>query len=251
MLARGRRAPVEDRRRLLATQAGRVSCAHRGERNLNEMEEATPSSHRSQSSSGGSRAGCWRSPAALASFAAPPLGLVAGLDSLQERLRWAFEARGRCFEPSWEELVLGRAALRGFRRAGRRSVNGSCHLVAAADGWVAINLARQEDLELLPALFEQPIEDDLDEALGEAVSGRRSAEVVERGRLLGLAVAACLMPPTSSPPVRARPLGPAARRAPQDPIEVVDLSGLWADRSQPPARPGGRSGPQGRVRPAP
>jgi crotonobetainyl-CoA:carnitine CoA-transferase CaiB-like acyl-CoA transferase len=160
-------------------------------------------------------------------LAAPPRGLVGGLDALEERLRRSLEARGGLLETSWEELVLGRAALRGLRRAGRRSANGSCRLVAAADGWVAINLARPEDFELLPALFEQPLDGDLDRALGEALSRRRSAEVVERGRLLGLAVAR-LMPPAGGQPVRARSVGPAARRSPEDPIEVVDLSGLWA-----------------------
>jgi crotonobetainyl-CoA:carnitine CoA-transferase CaiB-like acyl-CoA transferase len=161
------------------------------------------------------------------SLAAPPRGLAAGLDALDDRLSRAFEGRGRSLEASWEELVLGRAALRGLERAGRRSANGTCHLVRAADGWVAINLARAEDLELLPAVFERPMGDDLDFALSEAVSRRGSAEVVERGRLLGLAVAR-LMPPSANSPVWTRRLGPAAPPAPERPLQVVDLSGLWA-----------------------
>src|SRR4051812_3830389 len=50
-------------------------------------------------------------------------------------------------------LVTGRAARRGLTRQGRTSPGGACRLVPAADGWLAVNLARADDVELLPALL--------------------------------------------------------------------------------------------------
>jgi hypothetical protein len=51
-------------------------------------------------------------------------------------------------------LLGERAAITGFGRQGATSVGGVCHLVRAADGWVALNLARPDDVDALPALLE-------------------------------------------------------------------------------------------------
>jgi hypothetical protein len=60
--------------------------------------------------------------------------------------------------PSLRELISARAIL-GRRdglvitRRGRVSAGGSCRLLACEDGWVALNLPREEDFELVPAFL--------------------------------------------------------------------------------------------------
>jgi hypothetical protein len=159
---------------------------------------------------------------------APPLGLVAGLDALVERLERASACFGPPIEASWEELVLGRAALRSFTRAGRRSANGSCRLVPAADGWVALNLPRQSDHEMLGALLETSAPEVGDAEVDRFASALSAVDFVDRARLLGLA-AAKLEAPQTGEPVRStlissrRAKPPSHRR-----LRVVDLSSMWA-----------------------
>lgn len=48
--------------------------------------------------------------------------------------------------------VLGeRAALLGLHRRCRTSPGGATRLIQASDGWVALSLARSDDVDLLPA----------------------------------------------------------------------------------------------------
>ena len=127
-------------------------------------------------------------------------------------------------------LLGERAMLAGLRIPGRVAAGGSCHLLDAVGDTVALNLARAEDRELLPALFEA---DDLD-AQDDAAIARRCAlrdagALVARGRSMGLAMALeCEVPaaPANScvELVAGSPAPPPARRAPR----VLDLSALWA-----------------------
>ncbi len=55
-------------------------------------------------------------------------------------------------------LLVGRAAGRGWRRLGRTSVGRHCRLIPTADSWVAVSLARPDDLGLLPAFSNGTIE---------------------------------------------------------------------------------------------
>jgi hypothetical protein len=128
-------------------------------------------------------------------------------------------------------LLSQRARIAGYRRAGRVSPGGSCRLVEAADGWVAVNLAREDDWALVPAWLEIPPTDAWP-VVEAAVRRRPLAELVARAGLLGLAVAASppVLPPVSTAWFRAaRPMSGArapahAGRVPR----VVDLSSLWA-----------------------
>ena len=56
--------------------------------------------------------------------------------------------------------VLDRTGHLPLRPAGRTSANGACRLIRAADGWIAVNLARPEDLDLLPAWLETDVGED-------------------------------------------------------------------------------------------
>lgn len=144
------------------------------------------------------------------------------------------------------QLLGERAACAGLRRRGRISAGGSCRLVAASDGWLAVNLARPSDADLLPAWLGSG-----------AVGARGAAELAARAQLPGLPV--CVVPePVDAaadeqavargqtfpfapflidgrPADRASAAGrfapppgapsPASSRAP---FVVVDLSSLWA-----------------------
>ena len=125
------------------------------------------------------------------------------------------------------QLLSARAALRGFRRAGRVSAGGASRLLRARDGWAAITLSRDADLELLPALLclgSDPL--DPWSAVAERVARLPAADFVDRARLLGLP-AARLGEAEPSPPRIRRRGGPidVPRR---DGLLVADLSSLWA-----------------------
>jgi hypothetical protein len=126
-------------------------------------------------------------------------------------------------------LLGERAAHTGFRRRGRISASGACRLIAAADGWIALNLAREEeDLRLLPAWLECETRGEAWQHVAETVRGRSAAALVERGRLLGLAVAPAPRPQNAGArpwlQVLARGERAGAGRVPL----VLDLSSLWA-----------------------
>ncbi len=120
------------------------------------------------------------------------------------------------------EILLGeRAAFNGFAIPGLRSAGGGCELIEAKDGWIALNLARDADLELLPAWLE---EDSVDVAA--AVKLRSATSLVARGREMGLALASLNEAPASPAVELLVPGNPAS--PPQGRPLVVDLSALWA-----------------------
>ncbi|KPI07556.1 L-carnitine dehydratase/bile acid-inducible protein F [Actinobacteria bacterium OK074] len=121
-----------------------------------------------------------------------------------------------------------RARLMGHTPPGRTSAGGSCHLLATADGWAAVNLARPDDTAALPALLALlgASGEDL-HALRTAARSRTAAEVAESAQLLGIAAAGLGHAHGSRPPVHARLLGERRVRTLAD-VRVVDLSALWA-----------------------
>lgn len=109
---------------------------------------------------------------------------------------------------------------------GRISCNRACRLVRAADGWIALNLARPEDAELIPAWLETAAADDPWALVEAQAPGLACATLVERATLLGLPVARVgeVAGDTLDAPVLR--LGAPAPR--DGPPRVVDLSALWA-----------------------
>jgi crotonobetainyl-CoA:carnitine CoA-transferase CaiB-like acyl-CoA transferase len=128
-------------------------------------------------------------------------------------------------------LLCERAMLGGMAIPGRVSAGGGCRLFDAADGTIALNLARPTDRELLPALFET---DDLDaddrEAIAARIARSDAAALVMRARSMGLAIAAeheTLVSPVDACVELVS--GPAAAASAQRHTpRVVDLSALWA-----------------------
>ena len=161
-------------------------------------------------------------PTALAACAD---GALAALASLASESRPLDGLRGSA-------LLAERAAFTGYTRNGATAPGGSCRLLETADGAIALNLAREDDWALLPAWLEADVADD--GALLEHLRGRRAAELVARGRELGLAIARSPepeLPPwlqfTPAFPLSPTPLPRGERGNTQSP-RVVDLSALWA-----------------------
>jgi hypothetical protein len=125
-------------------------------------------------------------------------------------------------------LLGERAAIAGFYRAGAASCAGAARLLATADGWVAVNLPRQDDRDSIPAWLGVTPGPDLWSSVAPAVSRRTTASLVEGAGALGLAVAGAgdSAESVQPPPVVDRPIGNSSLRGEQ-PL-VVDLSSLWA-----------------------
>jgi hypothetical protein len=119
------------------------------------------------------------------------------------------------------QLLGERAALTGATGQGSVSVGRACRLLPCADGWVAVSLPRASDLELVEALIEGPAPEPWN-AVREWAAAIPGVAIVERARLLGLAIArvgegsqSLLLPSHVSAGTRA-------------PTLVVDFSSLWA-----------------------
>jgi len=148
-----------------------------------------------------------------------------------ERLVDGVEQLGRVFAGLDALALLGeRAALMGLWRRGAVSSGGSCHLVPAQNGWVAVSLPRTEDLEAVPAWLELDAEPDTAPAAWAAVeaafANRDPEELLARATLLGLPVAA-VGEAATTPALSRVVLGAGPSRTAAGAL-VVDLSALWA-----------------------
>ena len=125
-----------------------------------------------------------------------------------------------------DEIVTGRAGLLGIAPTGRVSAGGSTRLLAARDGWCALTLSRDDDVETVPALLElseQPA--DPWAALADAAADRDAAEFVARARLLDLPAA--VLGEVAAAPARFVASGQRASKALPG-LLVADLSSMWA-----------------------
>ncbi len=155
-------------------------------------------------------------------------GLVASqtrlLDERGAGLAESFGAGGR-------GLLTGRAELLGLPPAGSTSSGGACRLLRAADRWIALSLARPDDVAAIPAwLGDEPSSDvDVDDPwplVRESVRSRQARGLVEQATLLGMACAA-----VGEETDRRRTLDEPLGSAPTRPVEgarVLNLASLWA-----------------------
>ncbi|MBW2942753.1 CoA transferase [Zhongshania aquimaris] len=123
------------------------------------------------------------------------------------------------------QLLGERAALSGYTRRGRVSAGGACRIFAIADGFIAVNLPRDDDFELLAAWLESDVEDWAD--LQSALVSCDGESLLERGRLLGLACALVEPPLASSHWYQEQRCSAPIAVARKNPL-VIDLSSLWA-----------------------
>lgn len=170
----------------------------------------------------------------------PPAGLVGKLRTIGEVVACRAAALDAPVERDPLALLGERAAIAGLRRHGSTSCGGATRLLPARDRWMAVTLARPDDVDLVPAWLQgdQP-GDDPWRTVTTAVAASPADELLERALLLGLPAAA--LPSTTTPPaLAAPPLAPLPVRAgrvarpPAAPattltgLRVVDLSALWA-----------------------
>jgi hypothetical protein len=139
-----------------------------------------------------------------------PVGRVLGIDALP--------------------LLGERAALLGLTRHGATSCGLATRLLRARDGWFAVTLSRDDDVDAVPAWLEldHPAPDVWTDVAA-VVPHKTLEHLVTRGMLLGLPVAALptLEPsPRTDLPVAATPYAATASKD-RTPL-VVDLSSLWA-----------------------
>jgi len=123
-------------------------------------------------------------------------------------------------------MLTARAAQRGFRRAGQVSANGWCRLLRSQDGWVACNLARPDDVELLAAVTGLEGEDPWD-VLQRAASSGPGAGLVDRAQLVGMP-AAVLGDAGGAAPLSVRAVGPGGAPGTVRGKVVADFSAMWA-----------------------
>jgi hypothetical protein len=145
---------------------------------------------------------------------APPTSAAAALDDVLEPF-------------GLDAAVLGeRAAMWGLTRNGRRSCGGATSLLAARDGWVALSLARPDDVVSLPAAFGVEADDAATAwpLVAAVVDELAAADAAARAQLLGMA-ASVVGGGGGTWEVRHVVRGGGAHTRPP---AVLDLSALWA-----------------------
>ena len=118
-----------------------------------------------------------------------PAGLVDAAASVAADLAAMTKRLGHEVAIDGPSLLAERAAFAGLQRRGSVSVGGAARFERCGDGWVVLNLPRPEDVAALPALVEAAVDPEDWEALRRELRRWSAADLVQRGRLLGLAIA--------------------------------------------------------------
>ena len=161
----------------------------------------------------------------------PAFDAMSGIHELMDELRSSAMAFGARLDID-DSMLGGRAHLMNLRRGGVQSCNRSCRLLEARDGWLALNLPRSSDIEMLPAWLGIEVGADPWTAAEQGVRRFDRAELTAMAEGLPLAFAvlpdiaeaaapgaAAALPCISSTPA------PALAAAS---LLAIDLSGLWA-----------------------
>lgn len=133
----------------------------------------------------------------------------------------------KTFDVDVDELLTGRAALMGTRRAGQVAVGGATRLLPSGDGWVAVSLSRQSDIDSLGALLssDEPIGEPWS-ALERSLATWRAGDFVERAQLLEIPAAE--LGSVTSAGVVIEKIWEPRRTTDLSDLLVVDLSAMWA-----------------------
>ncbi|HRE01593.1 MAG TPA: hypothetical protein PLV68_09855, partial [Ilumatobacteraceae bacterium] len=97
-----------------------------------------------------------------------PAALVAGVQRGGRDITRLTAAMGEAVELDWLALLGERAAIVGLGRRGDVSCGGAARMLRVSDGWLALSLARADDVAAVPAWLEV---DGLPEAAGNAAVG--------------------------------------------------------------------------------
>ena len=124
-------------------------------------------------------------------------------------------------------LLGERATTLGLSRQGATSPGGGCKILPTSDGRLAVSLVRTSDWDAVPAWIGGPAPREWSD-VANLISAMTTAEAVERGRLLGLAIADVQAEPSSATWYETVARGPRRLVSSARPPVVVDLSALWA-----------------------
>lgn len=155
----------------------------------------------------------------------PALTPVGAPATLARGLTMAIRALGGTVDDG-ASLMGMRTDVMPLARGGTRSANGSARLLKTRDGWLAVNLARESDVELVPALIERALDGPAWDAVTTWAGSLSTADAVQRASLLGLAGAG-LGEQSTTPAWRLTPWSSRATRTGKRPL-VVNLGALWA-----------------------
>ena len=171
----------------------------------------------------------------------PPAPMVERLYDQAARFAELTGGLGRRTEVDPLTLLTERAAIAGLTRRGGTSCGGGTRLMRAADGWMAVTLARDDDITMVPAWLEldAPVPtEQLWSVVDHAVSDGDVAPLVARGAELGLPVAALGEVPAHDPgtgddtrPWTAARIDGGETATPTGSLHdivVADLGSLWA-----------------------
>ena len=161
------------------------------------------------------------------------LGISADIDAAVARLTHQLRDRahdlGATIDVDPRSILRARAHLLGFADPSHTSANGHSRLIRCRDEWIALSLARRDDVDVLEALIEQPVDDDPWACVTRAAHDAASSRFVARGRLLGLPIALVARGDIrATAPIELRRRAPSSDRAALRGLVVADLSSLWA-----------------------
>lgn len=159
----------------------------------------------------------------------PPLTSLAAPYGAMEELCATFDRLTGVAEPTDPAIAIsGRAALRGLSRAGRVSAGGATRLLRCADGWCAVTLGRDDDIEMVPAILGREVDNPWRGMVDEAASDG-AHQLAEHIQQFGVAAGALASSPRGEvlPWMTSRIAEPGVGSGLAG-LAVVDLSSLWA-----------------------
>ena len=161
----------------------------------------------------------------------PPAPVLTRIHAVASAIMDLAGKQGQALELDVREMLTGRAAEAGWRRQGTVSANGTCRLLRAADGWLAINLARQVDVRSLPAVLGRDLAGEPWAELRADAADRPAAEMAAAAQLVG--IPAAVLHGDAPAPVRVTTFGLRATLGPRTTLRpvpglVLDLSAMWA-----------------------
>ena len=160
-----------------------------------------------------------------------PADLIEGVIACAAAIEVLTATHGTAVSVDGLALLGERAAITGSTRAGAASCGGGSRLLRTTDGWIALTLAREDDVEMLPAWLEcgrlppEPV--DRWRAVEESVSRRSGLDLTFRATLLGLPCS-IVGEGRRGVAITRTPVGAPTPVRPLSEIVVVDLSSLWA-----------------------
>jgi len=166
----------------------------------------------------------------------PPAGLMSGLALLGQDLGSLLNGQGLEHYLDPFQAIVDRAAIAGLTRRGDLSCGGLSRLLQSRDGWIAVSLARGDDVASVPAWLELDVCSSQVPALFDEIADRiadlATEDLTARGRLLGLPVAGLGSATADGEGWQAAVVEttfdrPRRHRAGAQTL-VVDLSALWA-----------------------